>query len=131
MLSIENSILTQSEIAKARNKFRKDLIDWQRNHFTLCPLLKPYINAVDPKVPELEKLLREHLGLTSSVLDSEKDKHMVRSMTSAKKLKYLMLIQISRKTMFLDSLRIMSFSSSYRQTRSMQRTNIDLHVELS
>jgi len=74
MLSIENSILTQSEITKSRNKLQKDLIDWRQNQFTFCPLLKPYINAVDPKVPELEKLLlpssfepalREHLGLTS------------------------------------------------------------------
>ncbi len=65
----------QSElIVKSRNKLQKDIIGWRQNQFIFCPLLKPYINTVDPKTPELDKLLlpssfepalRKHLGLTS------------------------------------------------------------------
>ena len=75
VLSTKDSSLTQLEIiVKARNKLQKDLISWWQNQFIFCPLLKPYINAVDPKTPELDKLLlpssfdpalHEHLGLTS------------------------------------------------------------------
>ena len=66
---------TQSEtIPQARNKLQRELISWRQTQVVICPLLEPYIGAVDPISPEQEKLLlpssfdqhrREGLGLTS------------------------------------------------------------------
>ena len=66
---------TQSEaVLQARKKIQRELISWRQTQFVICPLLKPYIDAVDPSFPEKEKLmlpssfdqhLREGLGLTS------------------------------------------------------------------
>jgi len=46
----------QSEaILQARNKIQQELVSWRQTQFVVCPLLKPYISAVDPKFPEREK----------------------------------------------------------------------------
>src|SRR5260221_4557988 len=65
----------QSEaLLQARNKLQQGLISWRQTQFIICPLLRPYIGAVDPMSPEKEQLLlpsyfdqhlRERLGLTS------------------------------------------------------------------
>jgi hypothetical protein len=66
---------TQSEvILRARKKLQQELITWRQTQFVVSPLLKPYIGAVDPTLPEMEELMlpsyfdqhmRKHLGLTS------------------------------------------------------------------
>jgi hypothetical protein len=75
ILSNKQLTLTQSEATlQARNKIQQELISWRQTQFVICPLLKPYIGAVDPNFPEREKLmlpssfdqcLHEGLGLTS------------------------------------------------------------------
>ena len=75
MLSNRQPTPTQSAaILQARKKFQRELIPWRQTQFFVCPLLKPYIGAVDPNFPEKEKLmlpssfdqhLRKVLGLIS------------------------------------------------------------------
>lgn len=78
---LSNKQPTLEAIQKARHKLQKDLIIWRQSQFVFCPLLKPYLGAVDPTSPEKEKLmlpssfdqrLREHFGLTSLALTEYK-----------------------------------------------------------
>ena len=72
---LSNGQPTQSEaIRQARNKIQRELIVWRQTQLVICPLLEPYVGAVDPISPEKEKLLlpssfdqhlREDFGLTS------------------------------------------------------------------
>ena len=58
MLSDRQLTRTQSEaILQARNKIQREIISWRQTQFVICPLLKPYIGAVDPNFPEKEKLM--------------------------------------------------------------------------